>query len=664
MQGISFRLLVALSSALLALIFVLLGALFTHQAREDFDHILAQESDALRTTFEISHADMEQQMLLLATMVASDSHVQELFWQGRQAQRAEAGVAGEAGGEQTAALRQDLYQYLAPAWSQMQAEFGLRQLHFQFGPGALSYLRVHTPEKFGDRMDGLRHIIEDVNRDQQPRSGFETGRVYSGVRGVVPVWHGDPGDPDAFVGVLEAGTSFNVHLQRLDRRIDAGIAILLKREHVDGAVWAEFRALSGQRLEQECGCYLEASSRDEVLAWMEDMALQRLVDGETVSQLLNWQGKHWHLSRFPLRDYLGQQQPTRAAVGSVLIWRDKTEQYLQWQQLQLRAQLSLLLGFLLAQALLLGLLYVTRHGLQQRIEQATAALRESEAMLQSAQAVAQLGSWELDVASGRLSWSPQTYRIFALDPSTPADYQLFLSFIHPDDRAEVDAAWQAALEGAPYDLEHRIIVNGEVRWVRERADLSLHQGGSLRSAIGTVQDISDAKAMELELRRLATTDTLTGLPNRRSFIERMEQELSRFQRNGEPTAVLMLDLDHFKQINDRYGHAHGDAVLRHFASLVNESLRKMDMVGRLGGEEFAILMPDTDLDGARLFAERLRKRLEQSPCPSEQGEISVTVSIGLTLFADQDLSYDPALARADEALYRAKELGRNRVECL
>lgn len=660
MQGFSFRVLISISSVLLALIFILLGLMSTQQAREEFDRVLEQESSALRTTFEVSLSDMEQQMLLLATLVSSDRRVQTLFKQGREALFAEGGGAGEG---ETAARREALYQYLAPAWNDMQQQFGLRQLHFQFGPGSLSYLRVHTPEKYGDRMDGLRHIIEDVNADQQARTGFETGRIYSGVRGVVPVWHEDGNGQAEFIGVLEAGTSFDAQLERFDRDLGAGIAVLLAREHVEQAVWESFRALNGSPAKHACGCYLEASSREEINDWMEALLLPRLVDGETVWQMLSWQDKHWHLTRFPLRDYLGTQNPERRHVGSVLIWRDKTELHAQWQQGQSRMQLSLLLAYLLAQGLLLWLLLVTRRGLQQRIKESTTALRESEAMLQSAQSVAQMGSWELDVASGRLSWSQETYRIFELDPATPADYQLFLSFVHPEDRPAVDATWQAALDGEPYDIEHRIVVNGKERWVRERADLVLSGDGELVSGIGTVQDVTEAKKMEFELRRLATTDTLTGLPNRRYFIERMEQELERFHRYHKPVAVLMLDLDHFKLVNDRYGHAQGDAVLCHFAELVKDTLRKIDLVGRLGGEEFAILLPDTDAEGASLYAERLRQRVEESPCQSEQASIPFTVSIGLTLFLEQDEGCDPPLARADAALYSAKEKGRNRVEC-
>jgi diguanylate cyclase len=181
-------------------------------------------------------------------------------------------------------------------------------------------------------------------------------------------------------------------------------------------------------------------------------------------------------------------------------------------------------------------------------------------------------------------------------------------------------------------------------------------------AVGIVRDETEQQAREDELRRLATTDPLTELFNRRHFLARMEQELERLQRYAEPTALLMMDLDEFKQVNDTRGHAAGDAVLRHFAVVARHALRKIDLLGRLGGEEFGALLPGTDLEGAHLLADRLRQVVADSPATTMAGMIRITVSIGVTLFMPTDLSSDTILARADRALYRAKDQGRNRVE--
>jgi diguanylate cyclase (GGDEF)-like protein len=164
------------------------------------------------------------------------------------------------------------------------------------------------------------------------------------------------------------------------------------------------------------------------------------------------------------------------------------------------------------------------------------------------------------------------------------------------------------------------------------------------------------------LRELSNRDPLTGVANRRCFLEQLEAELARYKRFGSPVAVLMLDIDWFKRVNDTHGHAMGDAVLRHLAELTKGRLRGIDLFGRLGGEEFGILLPGTDGPGAWQFADRFRRDVAETPIKSCAGTIPITISIGVAELAQGDATADGVLARADAALYRAKEGGRNRVE--
>lgn len=172
------------------------------------------------------------------------------------------------------------------------------------------------------------------------------------------------------------------------------------------------------------------------------------------------------------------------------------------------------------------------------------------------------------------------------------------------------------------------------------------------------------EANEAQLRALATTDFLTGLANRRSFMESMQAELARIQRNPQQLAcVLMLDLDRFKRVNDTYGHAAGDQVLRHTAQLMLDNQRKIDLCGRLGGEEFSILLPGENIATACVFAERIRSLIETTPARLQDGNsIAITISIGVAALLPSDTSPEQSLIRADNALYRAKANGRNRVE--
>jgi len=175
------------------------------------------------------------------------------------------------------------------------------------------------------------------------------------------------------------------------------------------------------------------------------------------------------------------------------------------------------------------------------------------------------------------------------------------------------------------------------------------------------------RQQQLALEALATRDPLTALLNRREFLRLAEQELARAQRDQTPLSLLMIDLDHFKAINDAFGHPAGDAVLQHVANLMTQSIRQTDRVARFGGEEFVVLLPNTDAVSARVLADKLRRCLADTPAPGAPhgpGQPTpVTTSVGLVcLPAGQTLPLNLLLARADQALYLAKTLGRNRVE--
>jgi diguanylate cyclase (GGDEF)-like protein/PAS domain S-box-containing protein len=162
---------------------------------------------------------------------------------------------------------------------------------------------------------------------------------------------------------------------------------------------------------------------------------------------------------------------------------------------------------------------------------------------------------------------------------------------------------------------------------------------------------------------LATTDVLTELPNRRQFFALLKQEMARMQRfSSLRCSVLMLDLDLFKYVNDTHGHAMGDALLKHFAKLMRKTFREIDTAARMGGEEFAVILPGTDLAAARTVAERLRELVAKTPLVQDGKTISMTVSIGVATIDPRDSETDQILIRADKALYRAKENGRNQVE--
>lgn len=173
---------------------------------------------------------------------------------------------------------------------------------------------------------------------------------------------------------------------------------------------------------------------------------------------------------------------------------------------------------------------------------------------------------------------------------------------------------------------------------------------------------AESQLRQKELERLTRLDGLTGLFNRNTFVELSKQELARAQRQGSATAILLLDLDHFKRVNDTWGHPAGDAVLKHVANIASSTVRSTDLVGRLGGEEFMVLLPNTSLEAARRLAEKLRHRLESTPPEWEGTKIRTTASIGLAgTTASEKRVFESLYNNADKALYLAKQRGRNQV---
>lgn len=239
-------------------------------------------------------------------------------------------------------------------------------------------------------------------------------------------------------------------------------------------------------------------------------------------------------------------------------------------------------------------------------------------------------------------------------------------FTHAEDSRRATEERQQLLSGLADSLsaEMRYVrKDGSLLWVNRTISLVRDGEGHPLYFLRIVEDITERRKLEAELRELAATDMLTGIPNRRAFIARLEEEHARIRRfPQQQAAVLMLDLDNFKKINDTHGHPAGDSVLRHVAELISTRIRAVDACGRLGGEEFSILLTGAALPAAAEFADRLRRAIAGSPTLHEGLSLAVTVSVGIAALRAEDEGADAALLRADRALYRAKESGRDRIE--
>lgn len=274
--------------------------------------------------------------------------------------------------------------------------------------------------------------------------------------------------------------------------------------------------------------------------------------------------------------------------------------------------------------------------------------------------------WAFDWREQRMIYvSPAYERIFGRSAALLlADYGEWRNSIYPDD---VDYAAQSLAKvletGAVESREYRIIrADGQLRWLSDKCFVSPRPGVDQGSVIvGIAEDITEKKRLEGELHRLATTDVLTESSNRRHFFECARREFAHARQFGSPMAFLLLDLDDFKKINDQYGHQTGDQVLQRLAHCGATTLRRGDLFGRIGGEEFAALFPGCEPDVALQVAERLQREVQRLSFQHEGTNFGITVSQGLTSLLATDATLDALYARADVAMYAAKRQGKNQI---
>lgn len=286
-------------------------------------------------------------------------------------------------------------------------------------------------------------------------------------------------------------------------------------------------------------------------------------------------------------------------------------------------------------------------------------LKRKDDDLQAAQALAQIGSWRLDIPGDVLEWSDETYRIFGIEIGTSLSYESFLSVVHPDDQEKVNQAWELALTGEPYEVEHRILVNGSTEWVRENARLEVDDVGNLLSGVGTVQVITERKLYEAKLEKMANFDTLTMLANRSLMLASLKQSIDKASRQQSQVALLIFDLDRFKDVNDSFGHSAGDELLIKTASRFSKRFREGDMIARLGGDEFAVILEHLNQpqDAGRIAEEMIR--ILSEPYKLQNGvEVHLGASAGIVVYPQDGEEADMLLQHVDTALYKAKSEGR------
>ncbi|WP_325985410.1 sensor domain-containing diguanylate cyclase [Pseudomonas protegens] len=295
-----------------------------------------------------------------------------------------------------------------------------------------------------------------------------------------------------------------------------------------------------------------------------------------------------------------------------------------------------------------------------------ARLTEREQLFSSLLVSVNAVLWAFDWDSRQVLYvSPAYERIFGRPAGLLlADCNQWRDSIYPDDLEYAERSLAQVLEkGAVEDREYRIIdAQGQVRWLSDKCFINRNaEPGQRLIVVGIAEDITEKKQLETELQRLATTDVLTQSSNRRHFFECANREFEQARLQGSSLAFLLLDIDDFKVINDTYGHPEGDIVLQRIAESGRAALRRGDLFGRIGGEEFAAVFPGCTADMARQVAERLQREIQRQNFSHQGQTFTITVSQGLTGLLAEDESLDNLFARADSAMYEAKRQGKNRI---
>lgn len=291
-------------------------------------------------------------------------------------------------------------------------------------------------------------------------------------------------------------------------------------------------------------------------------------------------------------------------------------------------------------------------------EQRDRVLRSSQEQLEAAQRMARLGSWEYRLQTGELTMSDGLRHLYDLGrDESVAHPEEKIDRVRAEDRAHVMAQLAAATRGEqPDDIRYHVTVQ-DAELVVQRRLVPVREDGVVVAVRATIQDITEHERLDAERRRLlaelevlATTDPLTGLPNRRSWDHELDREIARARRHGDPLTLALLDLDRFKAFNDTHGHAAGDALLTDAAAAWRAVLRETDVLARFGGDEFALALPECG-------EERATEALERLAAATPAGQ---SVSVGLATWVPGE-DAEALCARADGALYAAKQAGRGRI---
>ncbi len=374
----------------LSIFIAIIGGVFVtshyYHTKNTFHANLDKQHKSYYSIYETALESTYNNLSLQAKLFADDVKVQNLFLYAKKMIKIEGGTSGE---EETSKIRKRLYQLVLDPWDESTKNMDANIFQFHLGPGSLSFLRVHKPNKFGDTMDNLRFLVVDTNKEQTARQGFETGRISSALRSIVPVFAWDiQSGKNIYVGALEVGTSYEKLLQTINQHFDVKLDILLNNQHIKQTVWDEFITVNyKEKSISGCNCILESSSQPDQKLLLEHIfktfqlntPSEKQVDNKPIllaqTQITQYKEKFYTYQFYPLRDYLGDKDPSRTDVGSLFIAKDITDIMLAYQSNQFNTIVYAIAAYIIIELFLIfTFIKITKNLISQLNKQSTEIL--------------------------------------------------------------------------------------------------------------------------------------------------------------------------------------------------------------------------------------------------------------------------------------------------
>ena len=553
--------------------------------------------------------------------------------------------------------RSNLTNLTQPLLERMRLNY--RITHFYFHePDKVCFLRVHSPDRYGDLID--RFTITGAASSGQPFHGIELGPLGTFTLRVVHPWVTE----GRLVGYIELGMEIEHLTQLIKQAQGVELLVLIEKRFLERDGW-------------EAG--LKILNREGNWDLFNDFVIidQTISGSNILDEKLNLHltaDNSTFIVEFDNSYYMGIFEDLIDAgnrrVGEILILTDVSAQHADLNRLVLlMATISVIIGTVL-------FLFFNKY--IGRIEDRLVSSRQE---LQTEIEVRRSSEEALTVSEKRFRSLFEESK----DAIVTTDHKGNILMVNPAGRELLGLAEESvqlkkiqdlyvertmAKKFAANILEHGFIRDFGVQLYGKGGRIidclmtvtsKISDSGVIAGFEGIIRDVTPYKKFEEELRRLATTDALTNANNRRSFIELAQKEIKRAKRYGHPLSVVMIDIDHFKKVNDSCGHSAGDRVLVELSKICMNTLRESDVFGRYGGEEFAMILVESNMEAAVVTAERIREAIASHKVVEGKMVINISVSLGVAeLLPDDDL--DSMLKRADIALYQAKENGRNQVQ--